>query len=95
MQLSSGLHFANPIPAEAAIPNDENNTLVAEAIRQADAAGSTGKDNTPFILNKIKALSGGRSVQANRVLIASNVKRGTLVAKELTKLELEDRDNKG
>jgi pseudouridine-5'-phosphate glycosidase/pseudouridine kinase len=95
LELTSGLHFANPIPAEEAIPKDENDALVEEAIRQADAAGSTGKDNTPFILNKIKELSRGRSVQANRVLIASNVKRGTLVAEELTKLEAEDRDNRG
>jgi len=49
--------------------------------------GVSGKDNTPFILSKIKELSGGRSVKANRALIASNVKMGTFVAKELMKLE--------
>ena len=95
MQLSSGLLFANPIPVEEAIPKAENDAFVEEAIRQADAANASGKDNTPFILSKIKELSGGRSVQANRVLIASNVKRGTLIAKELTKLEAERRGNRG
>jgi pseudouridine-5'-phosphate glycosidase/pseudouridine kinase len=63
--------------------------VIDEAIRYANAAGASGKDNTPFILDKIKELTGHRSVTANRSLIASNVKRGTLVAGELVKLEAE------
>jgi len=61
--------------------------IIDEAIKQADASGASGKDNTPFVLAKIKELSGGKSIIANKALISSNVKRGTLVAKELAKLE--------
>jgi len=61
--------------------------IIGEAIKQAEAAGASGKDNTPFILSKIKELSGEKSVKANRALIAANVKRGTIVARELTALE--------
>jgi pseudouridine-5'-phosphate glycosidase/pseudouridine kinase len=61
--------------------------IIQEAIQQADSAGMTGSDNTPFILTKIKELTGGKSLAANRALIASNVRRGTLVAKELAILE--------
>ncbi|KAF2402275.1 hypothetical protein EJ06DRAFT_554939 [Trichodelitschia bisporula] len=95
--LQSGLHFANPIPAEAAIAKAEIDAMIDEAICQADAAGASGKDNTPFILNKIKELSGGKSLAANRALIVSNVKRGALVAGELSKLEgaREDESSKG
>jgi pseudouridine-5'-phosphate glycosidase/pseudouridine kinase len=89
--MSSGLLFANPIPEPAAIPKSEMDVFINEAIRQADAAGITGKDNTPFILAKIKELTNGRSVIANRALIVSNVKRGTLIAHELARLEEEDR----
>lgn len=81
------MHFANPIPAESAIPKAEMDVFIDEAIRYADAAGASGKDNTPFILSKIKDITGGRSVEANRALIASNVKRGTKVAEELARLE--------
>jgi pseudouridine-5'-phosphate glycosidase/pseudouridine kinase len=42
------------------------------------------------VLAKIKELSGGKSVVANRALIESNVKRATLVAVELAKLEQAD-----
>jgi pseudouridine-5'-phosphate glycosidase/pseudouridine kinase len=85
--LTSGLHFANPIPVEASIPKAEMDVIIAEAIKQADAAGMTGSDNTPFILTKIKELTSGKSLMANRVLIASNVRRGTIVARELAVLE--------
>ena len=63
--------------------------IIEQAIRQAKASGATGKDNTPFILSKIKELTGSKSVSANRELIASNVKRGAIVAKKLSRLELE------
>jgi pseudouridine-5'-phosphate glycosidase/pseudouridine kinase len=89
LPLQSGLHFANPVPEEASISKDEMDVFIEEAIRQADAAGASGKDNTPFILSKIKELSGGRSLDANRALIVANVKRGTIVARELVALERE------
>jgi len=62
-------------------------TIIEEAVAQANAASITGKDNTPFILSKIKELSEGQSLKANRALIASNVKRGTIVAMELALLK--------
>jgi pseudouridine-5'-phosphate glycosidase/pseudouridine kinase len=89
LPLQSGMHFANPVPEEASISKGEMDVFIEEAIRQADAAGASGKDNTPFILSKIKELSGGRSLDANRALIVANVKRGTIVARELVALERE------
>lgn len=61
--------------------------IIEEAVRLANVEGHTGSDNTPFVLAKIKELSGGKSVVANRALIESNVKRATRVAVELAKLE--------
>lgn len=65
--------------------------IIEEAVRLADVEGHHGSDNTPFILAKIKELSGGKSVIANRALIESNVQRATRVAVELAKLEEQDR----
>lgn len=87
LQIQSGLLFANPVPAEAAIPKETMDSIIDEAIRQADASGASGKDNTPFILNKIKELSKGASIPANRALIESNVRRAAIVARELAILE--------
>ena len=60
-------------------------------MRLADEHGIHGSDNTPFVLGKIKELSKGRSVIANRALIEANVVRGTKVAVELAKLELQEK----
>ncbi|KAI9880014.1 MAG: hypothetical protein M1830_005933 [Pleopsidium flavum] len=87
LPVMSGLHFANPIPVQHSIAKVEMDTIIAEAIREADRQGASGRDNTPFILRKIKELTGGRSIPANRALIESNVIRGTKVALELAKLE--------
>lgn len=65
--------------------------IIEEAVRLADVEGYKGSDNTPFVLAKIKELSGGKSVIANRALIESNVKRATRVAVELAQLEDLDR----
>ncbi|KAF2203898.1 hypothetical protein GQ43DRAFT_454125 [Delitschia confertaspora ATCC 74209] len=87
LNISSGLLFANPCPAEAAIPKSEMDVIIAEAIKQANASGASGKDNTPFVLAKVKELSNGKSIPANRALIESNVRRATIMARELTVLE--------
>ncbi|KAJ9648900.1 hypothetical protein H2199_000813 [Coniosporium tulheliwenetii] len=87
LSLSSGLLLANPIPADASVARSEIDGIIEDAIQEATSAGASGKDNTPFILAKIKELTGGKSVIANRALIEANVRRGTSVAKELLKLE--------
>ncbi len=78
--------MANPVPTEHSIPQSEIDAAVDEAVRLADIEGHRGSDNTPFILAKIKELSGGRTVEANRALVEANVKRAARVAVELSKL---------
>ncbi|KAJ6016988.1 Pseudouridine-5'-phosphate glycosidase [Penicillium sp. IBT 35674x] len=91
LPVTSGIHFANPVPLEASVPKPEMDAVIEEAVRLADVEGYHGSDNTPFVLAKIKELSGGKSVIANRALIESNVERATRVAVELAKLEELDR----
>ncbi|KAI9045082.1 pseudouridine-5'-phosphate glycosidase/carbohydrate kinase family protein [Aspergillus affinis] len=87
LPLSSGMHFANPVPVEQSITKSEMDSIIEEALRLADVEGFHGSDNTPFVLSKIKQLSGGKSVTANRALVEANVQRATKVAVELSKLE--------
>ncbi|EAW13826.1 pseudouridine-5'-phosphate glycosidase/carbohydrate kinase family protein [Aspergillus clavatus NRRL 1] len=87
LPVTSGIHFANPVPVEQSIPKAEMDTIIDEAIHLAEVEGYKGSDNTPFVLGKIKELSGGKSVIANRALVEANVKRATKVAVELAKLE--------
>jgi pseudouridine-5'-phosphate glycosidase/pseudouridine kinase len=95
MRINSGLLFANPVPVEAAIPKAEMDLVIKEALRQADALGVSGKDNTPFVLGKVKELTEGKSIISNRALIESNVRRSTIVARELSILEKQQEGAQG
>lgn len=61
---------------------------MAQAILDAKASGSTGSDNTPFVLARIRDLTRGQTITANRALVEANVVRGTKVACELAKLQV-------
>lgn len=95
MHIRSGLLFANPVPSEAAIPKAEMDVVIAEALNQADAQGVSGKDNTPFVLAKIKELTKGKSIPANKALIESNVRRSAIIARELSILETKQEEAEG
>jgi pseudouridine-5'-phosphate glycosidase/pseudouridine kinase len=69
--------------------------VIEEALRQANAAGISGKDNTPFVLAKVKELTNGKSIPANKALIESNVKRAAIMARELAILEANQREAQG
>ena len=85
--------IANPIPAEHSISRNEIDVVIVQALADAKTAGSYRQDNTPFVLKRIREITGGKSVTANRVLIESNVARGTKIAVELSRLmALEDTD---
>ncbi|PYH84914.1 putative carbohydrate kinase [Aspergillus uvarum CBS 121591] len=85
--ISSGILLANPVSLEHSIARSEMDGIIDEAIRLAEVEGHQGSDNTPFVLAKIKDLSGGKSVIANRALVEANVERAAKVALELSKLE--------
>lgn len=87
MSVTSGLLFANPIPAEYSIAKNDMDTIIAQALRDARDSGATGSENTPFVLKRIREITGGESVTANKALVAANVTRGTKVAVHLSNLE--------
>ena len=90
--LQSGLHFANPIPEHQSLPREVMEASMFEAIKHADLEGAIGAAATPYILKKIKEITGDRSVDANRALVEANVIRGTKVATELSRLEMASKE---
>lgn len=64
--------IANPIPVKEAIPPDEWQVWLDAAYMEAAHAAVRGKAVTPFLLDHIAQLSGGRSVRANLALLISN-----------------------
>lgn len=84
--IESGILFANPIPEEYAIPAAEIDEAIEMAVREAEQKGFSGNRNTPFILAKIRELTGGRSVPANKALVEANVARAARIAVEVSRM---------
>lgn len=80
---STGVLVANPVPAESAIPRDELELWINSAIAEARTAHVTGKNVTPFLLQRLEEFSGGRTLAANEALIASNARLAAQLATHL------------
>lgn len=85
--LHGGMVVANPIPAKYAMDEETINGAIARALINAQAKGIRGKDVTPFLLAKIKDLTGGDSLEANIELVYNNAVLAARVAEALAKLE--------
>ena len=86
MNLNGGILISNPIPEEYSLPNEMINKYIDEAIKKANELGIKGKDITPFLLKTIKEATKGQSLEANIHLVFNNAYVGSLIAKELSKL---------
>ena len=81
--LGGGMIIANPVPEEFALSMQYMNEMIEEAVRAAEKEGVKGKSLTPYLLNKIKELTGGKSLKANIELIKSNARVAAKIAYEL------------
>ena len=81
--LKGGMLVTNPIPEEFAMDHDVINKAIDEAIAQANAQGIHGKATTPFLLAKVKELTGGDSLNSNIQLVFNNAKLAARTAAEL------------
>jgi pseudouridine-5'-phosphate glycosidase len=70
--MRGGILVANPIPVGSALDGSDIDARVADAIADAQAAGVTRKDVTPYLLDRINMLTGGRSLVANIALVRNN-----------------------
>ena len=81
-----GLLVANPIAEAHALPEADIEATIEHALADAAARGVAGKAVTPFLLERIVALSGGRSLVANMALIHANARLAADIAVALTRL---------
>ncbi|OUO42298.1 pseudouridine-5'-phosphate glycosidase [Flavonifractor sp. An306] len=84
--LTGGMLVTNPIPEEFAMDHDVINRAIDEAIAQANAQGIHGKATTPFLLAKVKELTGGDSLDSNIQLVFNNARLAARTAAALCKL---------
>jgi len=89
MGLQGGMLIANPIPDEYAMDETYINENIQKALVEADELGITGKNITPFLLDKIQKLTGGQSLASNIQLVFNNARLASKIATELAKLHSE------
>lgn len=80
MGLKGGVLIANPIPEEYGLDFDKMEGVIRQALSAADEAGVHGKDITPFLLAKVKDLTGGESLASNIQLALNNAKVAAQIA---------------
>ena len=83
--LKGGQLVANPIPPEAEIPSDQIMPVIEQALSEAEAQGVAAKEVTPFLLQRIFELTGGRSLQSNIALVLNNARLASQIAIAMTR----------
>ncbi len=78
--LKSGILVANPVPHEAALPLDETERYIQQALLEAQHQGVHGKALTPFLLAYLADISDGKTKQTNLALLKNNAKVGAQIA---------------
>lgn len=81
--LKGGMLVTNPIPEQFSMPKEIIDRAIEQAIREMDEAGIHGKQCTPFLLAKVKDLTGGDSLAANIQLVLNNARLAAQTAKAL------------
>lgn len=81
--MQGGMLVVNPIPDAYAMDSDYIAENINRAVAEAESLGIHGKETTPYLLDKIQKLTGGRSLAANIQLVYNNARLASEIAKEL------------
>jgi pseudouridine-5'-phosphate glycosidase len=87
LNLRGGAVIANPIPEEYAMDEKIITAVIETALKEANDLHITGKDVTPFLLGKVKELTGGKSLDSNIELIKNNAVVGAKIAVKFQSLK--------
>jgi pseudouridylate synthase len=78
--LRSAVLVCQPLPPEDEIPSEEIEGAICQARQEAADQGLHGQPLTPFLLNRLSELTGGKSLKANLSLLKSNARLAALIA---------------
>ena len=79
--LEGGALIANPVPEADEIEYSVINKKIEQALTEAETKGINGKKLTPFLLDRIKELTAGQSLETNISLVRNNAVVGAKIAK--------------
>ena len=74
MGLGGGMLVTNPIPEAYSMDPAIINSAIDQAVADAQRLGIHGKETTPYLLARVKELTGGDSLAANIQLVLNNAR---------------------
>ncbi|NLF27116.1 MAG: pseudouridine-5'-phosphate glycosidase [Clostridiales bacterium] len=80
MNLRGGMLVTNPIPEAFSMDAGAIDAAIGSALEEAGRLGIRGKEVTPYLLAKIKELTGGDSLASNIQLVYSNAALAAKIA---------------
>lgn len=80
MGLSGGAVIANPIPAANEMEPSVIDAAIDKAVAESVERGVKGKDVTPFLLARVKDLTGGDSLESNIALVMNNARLAAAIS---------------
>jgi pseudouridylate synthase len=83
--LQGGLVIANPVPKEHELEESYIHSIINQALQEAEEKKITGKEVTPFLLDQVKTLTEGKSLEANIALVKNNAQLAARIAKAMVK----------
>lgn len=83
MGMKNGILVTNPIPEEYSMDKETIDKAIEEALDEAKKLKIHGKETTPFLLAKIKDITGGDSLDSNIQLVFNNARVASLTAKAI------------
>ena len=81
MGLGGGMLVTNPIPEEYSMDPERINAAIEQALAEAAEQGIRGKETTPFLLARVKDITGGDSLASNIQLVLNNARLAAATAK--------------
>jgi pseudouridine-5'-phosphate glycosidase len=81
--LKGGMLVTNPIPEQYSMPKQIIDAAISQALREMEEQGIHGKHCTPFLLARVKDLTGGDSLASNIQLVLNNARLAARTAAAL------------
>ncbi len=81
--MPSAILVCQPIPEADEIPREEIDPIEEQASREAQEKGISGQALTPFLLQRVNELTGGKSMRANLSLLLNNARLAAQIAKAM------------
>jgi pseudouridine-5'-phosphate glycosidase len=75
----------NPLSEEDALDGEWVDALTEHALEESRSLGISGSKVTPFLLNKLRELTEGKTLEANLLLLKNNARLAAEIASRLVK----------